>query len=93
MSDLSIIVSRGQKRILDWKKEFDRNYKLSPSDKKQIYENLSTLNSLYGKLLIATGKELEETEKRIFCIESEINYLFNDSRLFTSTIGTPAIQA
>lgn len=91
MSDISIIVARKQKRILDWQRAFAANCALNPSERKDIGQSLQTLNLLLGKLIAATGDERIETESRIASLEREIINLFETSRLLTSTQGTPAI--
>lgn len=91
MNDLSITVARKQKRIIDWKKAFKVNLSLSSKEREHINQSLSTLNLLLGKLISASGDELDETNSRINALEREIISLYETSRLFTSDQGTAAI--
>jgi len=91
MNDLSIIVARKQKRIIDWKRAFKANLALSAQESEHINQSLSTLNLLLGKLISASGDELEETKSRIECLEREIIALYETSRLLTADQGVAAI--
>ncbi len=93
MNDLSIIVARKQKRIIDWKKAFNANHALSTKEREEANQSLQTLNLLLGKLISAGGDELEETRSRIESLEREIVNLYETSRLLTAEQGTPAITA
>ncbi len=92
MNDLSIIVARKQKRILDWKKAFSANQALDLKEKEQINQSLNTLSLLLGKLITATGKELEETKSRIEALDRELVNMYETSRLLTAPQGTAALS-
>ena len=91
MNDLSIIVARKQKRIIDWERAFNANLALSPKEREHINQSLNTLNLLLGKLISASGEELEETKSRIESLEREIIALYETSRLLTADQGVAAI--
>lgn len=87
--NLSLTVARRIKRLKYWQEQFQH----LTQDKDSILEKLNTYNLLISKLAKAKEKaDLLECENRLCGLERELSSLFEERRLLTSDLGTPAVK-
>ncbi len=87
--NLALEIARKTKRLKYWQEQFQHLTK----DKDSILEKLNTYNLLISKLAKAKEKtDVEECENRLVALERELSSLFEERRLLTSDLGTPAVK-
>jgi hypothetical protein len=93
-TDLSILLSRRQKRLQYWKQWLlKESSKIPEVTKNKLKEDLDTFGKILSKYSVIQEKaELEDCEKRLSTMERQFISFFESRRLLTSINGIAAIS-